>query len=427
MNRDILINFIPKPTNSDVILYDTSLIGLIDVDVFEEYKKLLPIFNLSCQQFLGYKNNIEEYERTINQIYLYRNDWSEEDFLYYLQNEKKTYANLFGPIKRIESNIDVLQKKIKMTEDKINMQIAKEEQDLENKKNNIDKKIDDNTNKLLALKEICATLKIEKEKIKETISQNEKDFLFLKVMVENMEKGQCKCEYCGTLLSNISSNSDFYKRTYKKLENNKTELQKLLNKQQKNKEQLDMYEKNMKEIKQELQNDCNFRSEDFNFYRKKSVEVLKLEAKRDEMLNNVSELQKQLQRDSQTRSKQFLDLKDKISKYELSLENLRKIKEMKNKIEKERIEYNRLYKEISDMKIKIEQYKKFLTIFFKIYEQKAAEFCGKEYKFKIFEFDNYTLQETFKIYYKGVEFDYLTPKVKRIVEDTLTEKFLFFN
>jgi hypothetical protein len=37
MNRKQLINFIPKPENKDVIIYDLSLSDLIDKDVFKEY------------------------------------------------------------------------------------------------------------------------------------------------------------------------------------------------------------------------------------------------------------------------------------------------------------------------------------------------------------------------------------------------------
>ena len=126
MDREHLINFIPKPSNENVILYDTTLKNLIDIDVFTEYNKLLPVFNFSQQMFLGYKNNIENYEKALNNLFLYQNSWSEEDYLFHLQNEKKTYANLYGPIKKIESNIEILQKKIKMTDEKIEMQITKE-------------------------------------------------------------------------------------------------------------------------------------------------------------------------------------------------------------------------------------------------------------------------------------------------------------
>lgn len=427
MNRDALINFIPKPSNRDVIVYDTSLKDLIDVDVFSEYKQLLPIFNLSSQMFEGYKNNIKEYEKTLNNIFLYKPNWSEEDYLFYLQNEKKTYANLFGNIKKKESNIDLLQKKIKIIDEKIEFQIAKENKEIEEKKKNIDKKINQNVDKMFALKEVYETLKMESKKIEDAINENQEEFNELQIIVEGIANGECKCKYCGSKLSNVSENSNFFKRIAKNVQKNKAELEKLLEKQSKNKEKLTEYETNISEVKKELNNDSNFKSQDFNFYRKKSVEVLKLEAQRESMANNINTLQKELENDSQTKSKQFLEMKDRISKYELSLENLQKIKNMKVRIEEERVEYNKLNQEVTKMKNQMDQYKKFITIFFKIYEQKASEFCGKGFKFKIFDFENYSLIEKFQIFYNEIEYNNLNKQTKEFVLKTFEEKFLFYN
>lgn len=427
MNRDALINFIPKPSNRDVIVYDTSLKDLINVDVFAEYKELLPIFNLSCQMFEGYKNNIKEYEKTLNNIFLYKPNWSEEDYLFYLQNEKKTYANLFGDIKRKESNIEMLKKKIKIVDEKIEIQTSKETKEIEEKKKNIDKKINQNVDKMFALKEVYETLKMESKKIEDAINENQKEFNELQIIIEGIANGECKCKYCGSKLSNVSENSNFFKRIAKNVQKNKAELETLLEKQSKNKEKLVEYEKNISEVKKELNNDSNFKSQEFNFYRKKSVEVLKLEAQRESMANNINTLQKELENDSQTKSKQFLEMKDRISKYELSLENLQKIKNMKVRIEEERVEYNKLNQEVTKMKNQMDQYKKFITIFFKIYEQKAAEFCGKGFKFKIFDFENYSLIEKFQIFYNEIEYNSLNKQTKEFVLKTFEEKFLFYN
>ncbi len=427
MNRDMLINFIPKPSNEDVIIYDTSLKVLIDVDVMVEYKNLLPVFNLYSEQFLKYKNNIEHYKQMINDIYLFKTNWSEEDYLYSLQNAKKTYATLFNPIKKLESNITMLQKKVNNIEDKIKIQIAKENKEIEEKKKNIDKKINQNVDNLISLKKVYATLKIEKDQINESLKDNEEDFKIIQGIIEDIKNGKCKCRYCNSVLPSVSKNSKFYKRTYKNLEENKKELEELLEKKKINDEKINAYEQNIKNIKEELKNDSNFKAEDYNFYHKKSIEVLKLEGQRDSILNNINDLQKELKNNPQYNSKQFSELKDKIQKYELSLENLQKIKEIKKENTEKLMEYDKLENKLAQMKIKMDQYKKFLTIFFKIYEQKAAEFCGKDFKFKIFDFDNYSLIEKFEIYYKTVEYNNLTSTVKRKVEKILEEKFVFYN
>lgn len=426
MTRENLINFIPKPSNKEVIIYDVSLSDLIDVDVMKEYKELLPIFNLCKQQFLGYKNNLEEYQNMLNNIYLYKQSWTVEDYLFALQNDKKTYKTLYGEVKKIETKISTLEKNIKIIDEKIQMQTIKEREELEKKKQNIDKKIDENVEKMVSLREVYATLKIQDEKLKEAIKENQEDFEVLQIMVETINKGECKCQYCGSKLSNVSENSLFYKRTCSNLEKNKENLEKLLEKKKKNDEQLKEYDKQLKDIRQELNNDSKFKSSDFIFYQKKSMQVLKLEGQKDVMFKELNELRKTLERKSETKKPEFIQLKTRIEQCELSLENLKKIKSMKEKMQQDTEEYNKLKTELIEMKNKMEKYKTFLSYFFKIYEQKAAEFCGKDFKFKIFEFEDYTLKECFEIYYKNVKYENLATISKRKVEAILEEKFIFY-
>ncbi|MGN1327643.1 MAG: hypothetical protein ACI4VQ_06200, partial [Clostridia bacterium] len=325
MNRETLINFIPKPTNKDVIVYDTSLKDLIDIDVLEEYNQLLPKYNFYYNQYLEYQEYIKEYEKKINNIYLYRPNWSEEDYLYALQNDKKAYSNLYGPIKRIENNIQVLQKKMKIIDDKIKIQKAKEEKKMNERKKEIDKKIEENIDKVVHLKEIQITLNYENEKINAQIKENEEDFKNLQELAESITTGECKCKYCGSKISSDTKKKELYKKIYKDIERNKKELEKILQKQNKNKEELAEYDKNIKKLKQEISNDTNFKKQEFNFYTKKSIEVLKLEADKDKILKEIDESQKKLEKNSQTKTDTFLNLKDRINKYEISLDNLKEI------------------------------------------------------------------------------------------------------
>lgn len=427
MDRNMLMNSIPKPSNGDVIVYDTTLKNLIDVDVFQEYKELLPIFTEKSKEFLVYMHNIENYKETLNNIYLYRADWSEEDYLFNLKNEKQTYSNLFQPIKKIENNIEILQKKLKMIDNKIELQKVKEKKELEDKKNNIDKRINNNVDKLMDLKEKYSFLQTENQKLSQEIKDNEEDFSILQKMVENIDKGECKCEYCGSILKNVSKESRVYKRLYKKILKNKEDLKILIETQEKNNQQLSELKLNITQIKQELKNDSNYKSQDFNFYQKKSVEILRLEGSKDALLNELTDLQNKLEHNTQNKTKEYLDLKERIEKCEQSLENLHKIKTMKEELQKERDRYNELYEELKNMKTKMVQYKNFLTIYFKIYEQKASQFCGNDFKFKIFDFDNYTLIEKFEIYYKTIEYNNLSLDTKIKVDNILKEKFAFYD
>ena len=149
MNRKQLINSIPKPENKDIIVYDMSLSDLIDKDVFKEYNELLPIFLMKKEQYNGLEFKLKEYQNSIDNVYLFKKDWTREDYLQALQNNKKTYTTLYNDIKKIENNIEILQKKIKNIDDKIKIQIAKEEKDRINKIANIDEDINKNKEMLL--------------------------------------------------------------------------------------------------------------------------------------------------------------------------------------------------------------------------------------------------------------------------------------
>ena len=427
MNREMILNSIPKPENKDVILYDTTLSELINIDVFKEYKNLLPIHNLVLEQFLGMKNNIENYEKVINETYLYKRNWGESDYLLNLQNDKKTYATLFNPIKKIENNIEILKKKVKIINEKIELQTIKENKQLEDKKNNIDNKINQNLNILMDLKEKCATLTIVSQNLDERLKNNEEDFNFLRDIIDSINNGECRCKYCGSKLTDVSKDSLIYKRAFRNLNENKEELENILKEKQENDNKILNYKEEMKKIKEELNNDTNFKKQDLNAYKKKSIEILRLEGNRDSILKNIEELQKQLESIPEIKSKQFLELKSNIEKYETSLENLKKIKQLKENLSSQIDDFNKTKKDLKDMQKKLDQYKKFIIIYYKICEQKAAEFCGKNYKFSFFDFENYTLIETFEIYYNGIKFENLNTKIKNIITDELIKKFAIFD
>ena len=101
MNRKQLINFIPKPENKDVIIYDLSLSDLIDKDVFKEYSEILPVFLRKEEEYLMLESKVKEYQNSIDNVYLVKKDWTKEDYLQALHNNKKTYSTLYNDIKKI--------------------------------------------------------------------------------------------------------------------------------------------------------------------------------------------------------------------------------------------------------------------------------------------------------------------------------------
>ncbi|MGM9881511.1 MAG: hypothetical protein ACI31S_01555 [Bacilli bacterium] len=427
MNREDLIKFIPKPKNEDVIVYDISLNSLIDINVLEEYNKLYPIFINNRNKYLDLKNKIKIFNDTIDNIYLYDPSWDEKTYIEMLQKNKKTYATLYNDIKKIENNIDMLKKKISAIDEKIQIQIAKEDREINNKRANIDNEIKTNKEKLLKLREKYNDLKSDKDSIINKINDNEEEFQLLSTMESEITKGEYKCKYCGSTVKVYSENSLIYKRLYKNIENNKKELLNLQKKQEKIDLDLAYYENEILNTKSILNNDIEFKKQDYNFYHKKSLEVLKLEALKDEMINNMSNMQKQLKLKPQINSTIYLDLKDKINKYELSLNNLNKIKEMKLEFNKTLDEYNQVKKILKENLETINLYLKFLSIYYKIYEQKANEYFGPDFKFKIFKIEDYKIINVFEIYYKGLSIEQLSEKDREFVEKTFIEKINIFN
>ena len=411
INRKDLINFVPKPKNSDVIIYDITLTDLIDVDVFYEYNKLLPNYLDVKNRYKTLKEKLDQSIKEIDNMYLYNSSWGEKDYLLKLSDAKKVYSKLFGDVKKIENNITSLEKQITVANQKIELQKAKEENLIENSKKNVDERIEKN-NQLLEQYRIKRNYFLDLlKRINKNIKENEEEFSILVDMKSHLQDKTFVCKYCGSKI-NITTenieNSHIYKRLANNIMDNKTELTNLLARQSEIKANKDQYDKEMKRIQAELTNDISLKSQDNIFYTKKSQEILKLEGFRDEMINNIDELKKQLKTKSETNTDKYLSLKKEIERYEISLDNLSKIKQLKFKNSDLITNIDKLKKELLPMHEKIEKYISFISIYFKIYEQKLTEFLGEDYKFNLFSFEDDSLKEILKITYKGLNYSDLS-------------------
>lgn len=411
INRKDLINFVPKPKNSDVIIYDITLTDLIDVDVFYEYNKLLPNYLDVKNRYKTLKEKLDQSIKEIDNMYLYNSSWGEKDYLLKLSDAKKVYSKLFGDVKKIENNITSLEKQITVANQKIELQKAKEKNLIENSKKNVDERIEKN-NQLLEQYRIKRNYFLDLlKRINKNIKENEEEFSILVDMQSHLQDKTFVCKYCGSKI-NITTenieNSHIYKRLANNIMDNKTELTNLLARQNEIKANKDQYDKEMKRIQAELTNDISLKSQDNIFYTKKSQEILKLEGFRDEMINNIDELKKQLKTKSETNTDKYLSLKKEIERYEISLDNLSKIKQLKFKNSDLIANIDKLKKELLPMHEKIEKYISFISIYFKIYEQKLTEFLGEDYKFNLFSFEDDSLKEILKITYKGLNYSDLS-------------------
>ena len=111
MERKDIIKIILEPKNEDVIVYDLTLKSLLDINVIEEYKKILADYKIKRENYILMEQELEQHKTYINNIYLYNKKWSEKDYIEMLQKDKKTYSTYFNDIKKKENNIQILEKK----------------------------------------------------------------------------------------------------------------------------------------------------------------------------------------------------------------------------------------------------------------------------------------------------------------------------
>ena len=423
LTRKKFMDFIPEPKNEEVLLYNDELQELIDHDVLLEYKKEYKIFLEKRERFLVLKKSFEEYHNYIDSMYLFRKDWNEKDYLKALQDDKKTYSKLYEEIKKKETAIDVLKNKAASMQNRINIQIAKEEKDLEIKKDGIDQDIEVNKQKLEYYKNKTSDLKADLELLNKRINNNENEFKDLQEMNDKLCKGTYKCDLCGHIIRSAGPESRIYARLCRMLEINKEELETLLAKKKNLDIEINNCEVEIKKIRDNLQNDISFKRESKNFYHKKSLDVLKLEALYDDIIKNIYALENELKNNPQTKEDTFIELKERIKKCEISLENLKKIRLFKTEKKSEIDEYNQLKYEIKEKMQYLDKLKAFLIIYFKMYEKKANDYCLNLIQFKIYEFNDYELTEKLDIYYKGTLYEELNKEQKDEADRILIDKF----
>lgn len=425
MNREEILKIIPKPKNEDVIVYNTELINLIDVDVLKEYYDIFPIYKIKKENYILLKEEIEQYEKSINNIYLYDKSWNELDYLEMLKKEKKTYSTIFSDIKKIENNIQILEKKYKNINEKIEIQRNSDEKKIEDKRKNIDNEIKETKEKILKIENVLEGFKINLKYINEQIQNNLETKAELTEMKQDLEKENCKCIYCGTIIKNRSKNK-VSNIIEKKIIKNLSQYDDLQKNKLKIEKEKDHYENELLNLKTTLKNDVEFKKQDYNFYIKKSIGVLKLEAIRDDILNQMLKLKKDYETNPLISNKKYLETKELISKYELSLENLKKIKENKENFKEKYSKIKKLSEELKDLNSKLTLYKKFIEIYYKIYQQKVNDYFGKDFKFVFYKFNNLELIPILELKYKDIEYLELNSFLKKECDNIYVEKISSF-
>lgn len=427
-DRYDIINLIPKPKNEDVIIYDMSLKDLLDKDVFGLYQEALKLYKLKVEKYKKIEQLRTEYENNIDGIYLYNKSWKEEDYLSMLQNLKKTYNTVYKEIKKTEDNITILERKVKNINEQIDLQRQKDLQEIEGRKHDIESDIISKKEELQKCNFEVRTLREKKQLLKEREKEILEDNEQITSMLDEVQNNTTYiCRYCGTKVIRADSRLKIANMLEKNQGKNNAKLQDIKVKLDEINQELKALRNKIETIKDGLNNDLEFKKEEFNFYTKKSVKILQLEAERDNLLNKLLELRNHLQQEPVTTSKKFLDLKDTISKCELSLENLNKMKEQKIDFMNSKEEYETLKTEIVDLYNNLNTYKKFIVLYYKIYEKKANDYFGNNIKFKLYQINGFDFQEIFEIYYNDIEYSQLPKSQQAKVDEIYSEKIANFS
>lgn len=423
LNRERLIRFIPKPKNEEVIIYDIELKDLIDVNVIEEYEKDLYVFLEKKETYNLIKNKIKEMEKSIDNIYLFNTSWTREDYLVRLKNDTKTYSIMYKDINKIENNISILQKKLNAMNEKIKMQEEKENLNIKKKKENIDIEIEKDKDILIDLNEKVSFLKMQLNFIEENISENEEELNYLLDAEANLGEGKNKCIICGSYIDNYA---EIISRLKNKILKKTQKSQRLIGKKENIEREIAYYEDKVSKTKTRLNNNIYIKKEDKNIYIKKSIDILRLEGLRDEIINDISKQEKQLKNNSDLKSEKYISLKNNIEKYKLSLQNLNKIKKIQEDLKEDINNYNSLKNELMELYKRLSKYKQFITLYYKIYEKKANEYFGPNFKFKFFEFEDIKFKPILEVKYNDIEYSELDEKTKKEVDSIFTEKISIF-
>lgn len=393
ISREDIFNIIPTPKNEDVIIYDTTLKDLLGIDVLSEYEIVCKKIDVEKENYKRLETEIDHYKEVINNSYLYTPNWNEVDYIDVLQKEKKNYSILFGEMKKMQSQLNILQRRCNSINEQIEMQKKKDLKEIEEKKNNID--ID--------------------------IASKEKDVAKIEKQIEYLSGEASRIiDFIGFVQDQIKTLEGIKgKDVSRAIDKCNTKLKKLDVALTKNNVSIQIQKEKLKQIDVQLKNLMQFKQQDFTFYVKKSIRVLELEAQRDQVTNEIIELKQKIENDPITKDKSYQEIVGNIEKFETSLENLKKIKEYKANFS-EKLEAFKKVKEILTVHLsQRKEYVRFLDIYYKIYEQKANDYFGPDIKFKFHEIIDDQISLTTKITYKGQDLSLLNYQQREELEERL--------
>lgn len=421
--RKNIIKLVRKPTNQDIIYYDSKFIDLINVDVEKLYCDELKKYRELEKQYLEVKSKIDDYNERVNNLNLI-GKMSELEYMSKIQELEIKYAKEYKEIKILENKINTYKNKIVDLKNKIEIQKAKEIED----KKGFQSQLLKSKNRLSSnIGNLKIALDINNKKIditREKLNFERDKYNTFEETKKAIEEGNYVCQYCKSTLD---------KKSLKKVIKNAIKQQEIiLEKIDKLKNELSILNNQKNELEDDLLNstselkNINFAEKQNLFaYDKKSVKVLKLEGTIFQLENEIENLEIQYGEKAKKAGPNFKRMKAKLEAYKESFLNLREIKDQKENLKLDLNIYDDVIEQAKEIKFNLKLHCQFLMTRNKLWEQNLSNLFDNKLKFKLFEEENLEIKEICIIYYNNIESKYLKPDEEKEVERMIIDKMRF--
>lgn len=422
----LLLNIIQMPLKSEIISVSSEkLMPIIEIpDPEAEYKKYIKEYNDEVSIYRKTIKENEEANEKISCFWVIDPSKTKEDYIKEIEKIQNNNSNLLKAVRKEETIAESLKKQLENINNKIEFETKKEDKELKQKRELIDQEI---LKQKEALFNIKTKIELNNSKIKDNTEQLKyilKDLQTNIDFISSAEEDNCKCPMCNQKIKSVKQNSIYNKILIKK-ENQEKIIQELNEKIKKNQEENEEMAIDIVKIKEELQNNINFKENNVFSYKKKSLNILELESKR----NQINEsLINQIQKIEETKKKsgtQFHDIELKLEKLYLSIKNLDMLNDQMEIINQN----NKIIKEkkitIQEIEKKLTMLKLYINIKWKIISNRVSYVFGDDFKINLLKFINYEPIRIFEIIYKNVPYENLKNTEKQYVDSIINKKIDF--
>lgn len=426
--KEKLLRLIAIPKNSEVIYYDKNFIDLINVNVDKLYQDQLSKYESLQSEYSKIQGRLNDYESKVQSMSISNKSMTEEDYIKEIQRLEIEYTQKYSKIKQLESKLNSIKSTLLAQKEKIKIQQAKDESEIQNQNEKIEKENQEIKSKLLILKAKEEVCEMQIEGLIELIQAYREKYELYDINKMITKTGKIKCAFCGALTipetesekENLIAKNQIKRQSIagKVLVRNQTLA--------KRKEELEEIQKQIANIEAKLATNENSTIIP-NLYIKKSEKVLKLEAKKFEIEDELEKVYKEYTKLTKAEGRSFSAMKEKLDNYKESLSNIISLRNEKDNLQEEIKLGKELQEDIKSMEDVLKFYAKFLMIRNKMIEKRMSELFDGKVTFEFYQLDNFYIKKVYKIFYNKIEIQFLNLDEQKELENLIQEKIKLLN